>query len=78
MAKGGGIGGYLKELVVGVFLLAVMLPVALTLFIGINITDTVDLTNNTEYTTLVTAWPYIGVAVVAGVIIYFVWAAFKK
>lgn len=76
MAKGGGISGYLKELVVGMFLLAVMLPVALTLFVDINITDVTG--GGTEYTTLITAWPYIGVAVVAGIIVFFVFAAFRK
>ena len=58
------------------FIITVMLPAALQLFTEINITSVTG--GGSEYTTLITAWPYIGVAVVAGIIVYFVFAAFRK
>ena len=78
MAKGaGGMTGWLKELVVGLFILAVLLPVGLSLFLDINITEIVSPGTNTEYATIVTAWPYIGVAVVAGIAIFYIFRAFR-
>lgn len=74
----GGLGGYLKELVVGIFILSVMLPVALELFTDIDIATVTGTNGSDEWTTIISAWPYVGVAVVAGIIIYFIFSAFRR